>query len=191
MAVKILHSSDTKVIEKCHNRFEHSPDFSRMRNYKYIPVFIYQPQFKMGGVMNPFLLPKSSKFLGKSHSMINRYVLHETEDNAYYIAMNSPNKETLGMMDANFLGGEVYAVTPEALLNLDYILSNHDIFRREERSFVLVDQDTPFKGEDGKKRHPIIKCWVYLGVPSYWAKHKLSKRPIVNNYVHNKYFWVS
>lgn len=137
-----------------------SPDFSKLSFEDYVPVFVYGT-LKSGGLRNDVL--DGCPYLGEARTATSTFILKDFEGN-FPVAFSAldPRKNT----DAKYIYGEVYAVPPRVLLELDMIESNGSMYQREEKFMFLMEQS--YSTRHGSAR-PSIKAWMYLGVKDFWS----------------------
>ena len=180
------------IIKRLEERGECSPDFDELKFYKYVPVFLYHRFLTKTGINNKDLLPDESKYLGQAYSCAGLYQLKANHDRSLTVAFNAAPQivqaPAAHSLIANHLLGEVYALTPRAILNVDKILDNGKIFQRFPRSFTLFEQQMPLKD---KIQHPALKCFVYLGVEKYWEHQNMYKQAVAKDYSIDKWHWVN
>lgn len=153
-----------KTIDKLTARGKYTPDFAKLRLFDNILVFVYD-ELKQNGDANKYL--KDSPFLGEARTSHNHFVMKSAPRGP--VVFNNSKTEKRG-----FVRGECYAVSPETLLDLDYVMSNQHVFRREEKYIFLMDQE--YKTKNGQRR-PSVKAWTYLGVPEFWMQQSLLQAP--------------
>ena len=195
--------TDPMLVDRLIDRGKYTPDFAKLRKYKFIPVFINHPQLLQKGSANDILLRSESQYLGKAYSATDGYELYELGlgQPRDTIAVPSDggkaaNKNNQNGLYGSYLWGEVYALTPRAVLNVDRFLKNTENIFRRQAQFFMTEQDSPFK--DGAR--PSLKCAVYLGNENWLMRNeyfttyrgvKASKRPIQKDFRYNKYMWVN
>ncbi len=138
--------------------------------------------------MNYILLPKESKYLGKGYSMTGEYIVKETKEGIKRtVVLKGTVKRPKDPLDGCHLYGEVYALTPVAILNLDRYLDNEYKYSREKRSFILRDQESPFKDNVS----PMMMCQVHIGYADYWDSLDLWKKSVLQSSNLNKWIWAN
>jgi len=181
-----------EVISMLQERGRHTPDFNDLRRYEYIPVFIYDSELMQctKGKSNWLLGFHHSYYLGKAYTVTDKYILKQAGDiKVRNVAFDSKLDATNPMSHKakNYIRGEVYALHPRSLLNVDYYLGNNRMFRREQRSFFMADQDSPFRDD----AWPTFRCYIHMGIPEYWNNFKMEKRPVINEAnFKGRYVWV-
>ncbi len=153
------------IIEELFQREATSPDFYKLRQYDWIPVFIYD-NMKREGTMNKQL--QGAKYLGEAHTATNRYYMEQTHHARNTILFPEDNPKSLRKAKVK---GELYALPPEALLSIDKYQQNGYMYTRELRNFFLEDQSYTLQNK--KLRTPSIRAWVYFGNETYWKKLSL------------------
>jgi hypothetical protein len=113
--------------------------------------------------------------------------MRETNDVAHVGAFDHTGPE--GHLKGNLIG-EVYAVSPETMLDIDVYYENGVCYNRFQRQFFLADQETPFKPKDGTNIIGIAqKCWVYLANPTFWDSRATRLRAKLYNNRFHKQVW--
>lgn len=146
----------TSELLKRRNSF--TPDFLELKLKDRIPVFTYGT-LRVG--QKRFSTLEDQVYLGEAYSATQNYEMVNSEMD-FPVALNSEFQSVKGAS----IFGEVFLVKPEIILELDLIESNGEMYKREERWFYLLDQQT-------KKRNirPSMKCWVYMGVRDFWKSY--------------------
>jgi hypothetical protein len=177
------------IVETIASRQDYSPDFKDMRLYKYIPVFIYHKRLMKGGQDNSILLPTESKYLGEAYTCTDRYIIRVTDSSLFSAAFNSTEvyANANAKFNKNHVKGEVYALSPRALLNVDKFLENSFMFQREYRNIFLIDQESPIKSSF----IPSLRTMMYIARESYWQHFSMNKAPAHNDYRINKWCWMN
>ena len=153
---------DKSIIDKLWSREERTPDFSTLRMYDYIPVFIYD-NMKIGCLNEDMI--RGSKFLGNAHTATEAYCLEETMPGRNTLCFKDDNVKSLKRAKVR---GEMFGIPPEVILDLDRFLLNGTIYERTLRTFFLEDQAYVIR--NGKERIPSLRAWIYLAIPKYWEK---------------------
>jgi hypothetical protein len=175
------------IIKSLEARGDFTEDFAKIRDYQYHLVFIYDFQMKRTGANNELLSQGHAKYLGDAYSSSFHYYLKETKDVGHTAAFDSVTPDV--SMKAH-LWGDVYACSPELMLDLDVYYENGLTYERTQRQFFLVDQELPFKSE--KKITGLAqKCWVYLGCQQHWQNRDFRLRSRAHNPTVNKQLWMS
>lgn len=155
------------IIDELLMRKRFSPDFGNVRNREDILLFVYD-EFQRQGSMNPVL--SESKFLGQGRTAANNFQMKNGRHNVPVVLSNNSK----GDSNKGFIRGEVYAVPPETLLQVDKMNSNTVRFRRQKKYIFLLDQE--YQTKKGNKR-PSVECFMYLGVPEFWENQTLWNAP--------------
>lgn len=150
------------IVDKLWDREERTPDFSALRMYNYIPLFIYD-NMKISCLNSDML--KGSQFLGDAHTATEGYCLEETMPGRNTICFKDDNIKSLKRAK---IRGEMFGAPPEIFLELDRFLLNGTMYERVLKTFFLEDQ--AYIVQKDKRRIPSLRAWIYLGVPKYWEK---------------------
>lgn len=175
------------IIKKLEARGEYTDDFHIIRRHKHVPVFIYQQELLRNGKHSDILIPSKSKWLGEAYSSLPHFDLFDIGDQMPRRTMAFTSTAANGnLLKGTCLKGEMFALCPEAVLNLDRYMQNTEESDRVEKTFTLTQQQTPFK--DGQ--YPTIKAWVYLGHLPFFDKIKMVKRSTMKDYTLNKWYFI-
>lgn len=150
-----------EIIEELLNRERYTPDFSKLRLYENIPVFVYD-QLRRNGTVN--FLMRESKYLGCAVTSHDFYTM---KGYAQPVVLEEPKKSS---PLRGRIKGEVYAVPPETILVLDKQKFNGRMNYRKMVTVFLNEQT--YVTKQGKK-HPSIKAWMYLDNPIQWNFQQL------------------
>lgn len=145
-------------ISELQHRLDYSPDFGELRMYKSIPLFVYD-DFKKGHRGNEYFIGRA-KYLGRGRTCTNRYRMKLFQKENVPILFDDESALS------GFTVGEVYAVTPEVMLDVDQELAQGMCMKRTQRNIFLLDQESPVRSK--KNFYPSLKCHVYLGIEEYW-----------------------
>lgn len=143
----------SEILEK--RSTDWTTDWLKLKYKRLHLVFVYG-SLKHGQRNHDVL--KDSLFLGDAHTAQENYEMYNTTN--FYPVVFQAGKDD-DKKRRNRIRGEVYAVTPTKMLELDQIEGNGYIFERKERMVVLTDQTYP---TTTGKHHPIPQAWIYLGV---------------------------
>ena len=155
--------SEPSFISELIERKRYTPDFKNIRLHEDNLVFVYD-EFQKGGAYNRNL--SEGKYLGKGKTAYNQYQMKLTT-----VHPSSPVVFLHNVVNPGFIRGEVYAVPPETIQILDRLNRNGQVFSRTEKSIFLLDQTyTTKKGP----KSPSVKCWMYIGIRSFWEDKKLN-----------------
>lgn len=145
-------------IKELQRRLDFTPDFPELRKYKSIPLFVYD-DFKIGHLGNQMFVERA-KYLGKGRTATNRYRMKMFEKENIPVLFEDDSQ------GSGFAMGEVYAIEPEVLLDIDEHVVQGICMQRITRNVFLLDQETPFRSRGNF--HPSLKCYMYLGRSDYW-----------------------
>ena len=156
------------IVDELLLRKKYTPDFGELRLYENILVFVYD-ELKVDGFQSSIL--SESKFLGEARTMHNSFLMKSSSTNPVVFVNNKPKDINKG-----YIRGEVYAVPPETLLQLDKAKFNGFLYRRQKKYIFLMDQE--YQTKQGNKR-PSVEAFMYLGIPEYWESYKLFNAPAI------------
>jgi gamma-glutamylcyclotransferase (GGCT)/AIG2-like uncharacterized protein YtfP len=142
-------------------RNSYTPDFLDRKLEKHIPVFVYGT-LKSGFDNHKFL--DGSQALGEAYTTTTSYVMEKCDSGAFPVVYALKSAHPTGQR----IYGEVYLVSARHLLNVDVLEKNGQMYQRELRFVHLLEQS--FKTKNGSMR-PSLKCWIYLGLESFWVHH--------------------
>ena len=146
-------SKMNNIIEILQDRKKFSPDFGKQRLLSNILIFVYD-SMKKGGQSDTIL--KDTTFLGLARTTLPNYLMN-IYGNHRPVVMDHNRKEFGG-----YIRGEVYAISPLHLLEIDKAKLNGFVFKRQQRSIQLLDQSYPSKKGPV---HPCVQAWIYFGIP--------------------------
>ncbi len=175
-SVSSINYNQPEVIKRCKARGKYSPDFGTIRYHPLSLVFMYDRDLKQKGLEHKVIFRNDkSRYLGEAFSATATYSLKESFDTKYCLAFKA-NEMT--MKNKAHLIGEIYAVPPEVMLDLDAYHQNGNHYLREFRNVFMMDQPLPV---NGKLKYMTQRCWFYLGVEETWKNCQLRQRPICKN----------
>jgi len=160
-----------KIIEELEQRGRHTPDFRDHRLKEDILVFVYCNYMHRGYYHHFF---RDFKYLGVARTASNLYVM---KNDLYEPVVFDVAKNYNGLK--GFVKGEVYAIPPEALLMLDKVKNNREVFLRRERTVFLMEQY--YKSKEGQKC-PTVKAQMYLGSSSFWNNKGLTTSAVLHSH---------
>lgn len=150
------------IIDDLKRREKYTPDFSLLKKFEYLPVFLYD-EFRRYKEKDFILKNLGAKYLGEGKTATNTFIMKNLE---YPIVFhNNPSSFLSG-----FIRGDVYALSPKAVLALDKYKLNGYAFKRESRNIQLIDQTAKIKSVD---KSPILQCFMYIGDPVWWKDFDL------------------
>lgn len=161
--IGVIGMSANIVNGKLKERGELTPDFFHIRKFNRVLVFVYDELMKNGNLSDAI---KEGEFLGKSKTHSENFVLKTFGDDFPVIFT-----ENAGSFDAGCIKGEVYAVSPETLLRLDYVKGNNSLCKRVQKPVCLIEQESPLKS----KQEIVVQAYLYLGDPEYYSHMSLRK----------------
>ena len=174
-------NTSVKIVSELQRREKFTPDFKKLKQFDNILVFVYD-DLKFGGSQDTVL--SESAYLGEATSAHDMYSLK-----GYRLPVLL-NNNVRSSPSRGKIKGELYAVPPETILQLDKLKRNGVLFKREQRTFFLIDQK--YKTKKGVQV-PSVKAWVYMGIPEVWKNDYL---PIMAQFSHvgnkdRKFFYYS
>lgn len=153
---------DPVILSSLRSRLEYSPDFRDFTYENYIPVFLYN-YLQTGNAENMSVL-ENSPFLGVGKTIHSGFVMKNT---VFPVVFEDRNKTS---SVNGHIHGEVYLVTPEVLLNIDYVLKNTKLTERKKIQIICMDQKIKTKKDTFNATLP---CWTYFGKVSYWEHQQI------------------
>lgn len=155
-------NSSTSIIKELKRREERTPDFNLFKRDSFCLLFVYD-EMKRGGELSFYL--KDDIYLGEAKTHTDMYCLRNFEDE-YPIVLDETDKVAY---KRGFIKGEIYAVRPEKILYLDAFRDNRGMCLRTRRSFLLEEQQSPFKTDS----RVFNQAWIYIGNPEWWKNFQL------------------
>ncbi len=140
------------ITDELKERAKWTPDFAALKQKKHHAVFVYGAA-KAGGRCHPLLADGTP--LGDAYSAQPTFVMKSLGGSHPLLCIATPGQENLQAR----VYGEVYIVSAEDIMNLDYLEQNGVCMQRTDRFFWLLDQS--YKTKTGKGR-PALRCWVYV-----------------------------
>lgn len=152
------------IIDKLEERGKYCPDFGTLRKYEYHLLFVYD-SLKVYQDLNYYLKSfENVKYLGEGRTHTNSYIVKKYGDDDV-IAFD--DFDPFSNIKAKIIG-DVFAVPPEVLLELD-ILKEHTILtNRKKRSVLLKDQFVGLRSI----QNPFVQAHIYLGIKDIWSLEK-------------------
>jgi gamma-glutamylcyclotransferase (GGCT)/AIG2-like uncharacterized protein YtfP len=134
------------------DRGYYSPDLPTLNRYTHHDVFIYGSNKKNMG--RPWLVRKGTP-LGVGYTLSDKFVMYsETRDNPEAVILPSGTPSLCASVY-----GELYRITTEQLLRLDFNMSNRSQFMRIKQT-IRVKRGNQYVN---------YMCWIYVGNRSYWG----------------------
>lgn len=165
------------IISDLINRIDTTPDITKLRHYKYIPLAVYD-DLRGSFDFAPKLFEKS-EFLGDGFSSTDSYKMY-TDANGQAIAFT----RNQGFNNAHGwykIKVNIWACPPEVILALDKYYYNNNRMFRKKCNYFLTEQvvKTTIKG---KVLHPSLSCYTYLGLPEYYKNRELKAKNALTTY---------
>ena len=176
------------ILERLASRQEYTPDFPRLRLQDHVLVFNYFKEFKLGRELINLLYPKESAYLGKAYTAMDNYVMKELQSNSETRVLfknDVVSPTNFSPLFKSHVKGELYALTPEALLNMDRVIGNNHRFYREEKFVVPKEQSPVFKHQV----RTTVKVYMYFGVEKFWENYPMIKSHNSKDTELNKWMW--
>lgn len=151
-------------------RKKRTPDLERLKYFENVLVFVYGTLQR--GHENYRILAENSKYLGIGHTVLKSFSMHDTL-NGFPMVFQENTPEFQG-----FIRGEVWAVSPDTLAQIDRLEDNGGYYKRQKTFVCLDEQVVPSKD----MMHPVVDCQIYLGV----TRHEVYKR--MNRYFSKNHF---
>lgn len=158
MSVRIINESTLGIVDKLKERSKWTPDFSKLRWFPEIPIFVYD-SLRIGGNDNETFL-NGSKFSGKAHSVTPHFSLNMRND--VPVCFHEPDE----CLFRAHVRGELFVVSVEHIHALDRSLLNGH--RYERIPFKVFLEDINPKGAGRMNQTPWVNAFVYLGIRKYW-----------------------
>lgn len=152
------HERIKTFLDTLSKRGQHTPDAAKIRLQDNILLFVYD-NLMLGGTDNSYL--RGFPYLGKAKSVTDNFVV-KYSDQKSVIAFNTTHKDEKG----GYICGEVYAVKPNTIFELDELKDNGGYFIRIEKHLVLTGQF--YNGKDKQIKHPVLPCTMYVGNRKKW-----------------------
>lgn len=144
-------SDSPKIIEKLKEREKYSPDYHSFRSFEYVALFVYD-EFKREGDLFD-VISEDLIFLGQGRTASDQYCLKKYGDKPVLFS------ERDNPLRKGYIDGQIFAVRPEAILKMDILHKNGEMFNRHKRHFLMRDQKSPLK----VNAKPYLDCYYYAG----------------------------
>lgn len=155
-----------------------TPDWFDLKRREWIPLFVYGNHMST----QPFgAMLDRSKYLGIGMSTVGGFLMFVQDG---LIPQPVVRRSATTNMYGSKLKGEVYAVRPELILQIDRQLENGNLFERKSTWVTLKDQT--YRTKDGPK-NPALECFIYMGGEA-WSGRPL-KRIIQENVNGERYYF--
>lgn len=146
---------DVDIVGTLLDRARYTPDYSKLRRYENLAVFVYNDL--MGDLAHSSVL-SGAQYLGVGRTATGEFLMRNKSDPVVF----RPDK---GSKYKGHVVGEVFAIKPQVIFELDHYHMNTIKFYREEIPIFLKDQS--YATSKGTK-NPSLRCLMYLGVKSHW-----------------------
>lgn len=177
---KIDYNQTSNVtIELLERNNENTKDFLELKSQEFVPVLIYD-DMKIGGCMSSVLDRDGVFWLGEARSAIPNNLLYLSEHGQPVAFKLDKSNQSSG-----FIFGDIFAVIPEVILEIDRVNRNNFSMHRSKQYACLLDQEYTTKG--GKKR-PIIPVWMYHGDEEFWSDREMTLGAY-KDFDDKKWFW--
>lgn len=171
-------------------RGQTTPDLGNLRQHDHILVFNYIWKFRPDQEFAKTLEPKASAYLGKAYTIMDSFVIKETYAgsvlDAERVALRVDFKPpVVSYPHKPHIKGELYALTPEAVMNMDKILGNNFKYFRKSTYVVPLEQESKFKSGI----RSAVKAYIYFGIPEYWENYTLRRGASMKDQKLEKWMW--
>ena len=139
-------------------------------------VFVYGTLKK--GHRNHESFLGDAELVGCGYTKIAMYRMQLVNTNRPYPVATIASRYEQQTDKAAKIYGEIYAVDPIHIRDLDLLENNGEMFLRTS---VYVDAATP--NNAGEVTHEIMRCFTYIGLHSFWESNKglLSDLPMLHS----------
>lgn len=151
-------------------RTRKTPDFSALRFFKRIPLFVYGTAMKDGENNN---LLKGAEYYGKAHTISPSYQMKYNKH--FPVVFDAQHNKSIPQTQHHRIRGELYGVTVEHLHLVDVLESNTLMFNRVKTRVLLENQDR----QSGLKFFagmPFCETFMYVANTAYWDGVELDLR---------------
>src|SRR5690606_37162820 len=138
--VEVAHQDLEYLDQIGKRRSSRTPDYLTLKFQEYHPIFVYG-NLKSGGPYSCLL--KDAIYLGEGLTANISYDLQYYEGMIRQPVLRRINPNAL---TAARVMGEVYAVTPEQILEIDFSIENTEVFKRDHVFIRMLDQTYKSKG---------------------------------------------
>jgi gamma-glutamylcyclotransferase (GGCT)/AIG2-like uncharacterized protein YtfP len=163
-------SSDRGILRRLKHRNFVTPDMSKLKLVKSIPLFVYGTDMKNG---NDHGVLEGAKYLGKGHTLSKKFWMKQTTINPIVF-----DSVTEGHKDNRQVRGEVYEVQVEHIHLLDVMHRNMISTRRTSRNIVFEDCNPTNGRLHQLKGFSVVNCFMYVGSKHYWKDYELRHRMV-------------
>lgn len=140
-----------------------TPDLGRLKYFENTLVFVYGTLQR--GHENYKILADSSRYLGIGHTVLKNFSMYDTL-NGFPMVFPENTLEFQG-----YIKGEVWAVSPDTLAQIDRLENNGEYYRRQKTFVCLDEQIVPSKDN----MHPVVDCQIYLGMNKMAIYQKMQR----------------
>lgn len=145
-------------------RDSHTPDWLKIKLQEFVPLFVYD-SLKIGGFDHEFLERTDVFYLGEARTCIPCFMMKKSE-NGLPVGQKLPKSTA----ESGYIFGDVFAVNPMVILELDRLYMNTDSFDRTREMIFMMDQS--YKTNNGPAR-PSVKAYTYLMNEVFWKDMEL------------------
>lgn len=167
MSARVVTAASLNILERLKERTKYTPDFSTLRWFPEIPLFVYD-SLRLGGDDHESVM-NGSKFCGKAHSVTPHFSLSRKTD--IPVCFNETNE----CIWRSHVRGELFVVSIEHIHTLDVILMNGFKYKRIPFKVFLEDQSPV--GAPKIEQIPWVNAFIYLGIKEYWKVKELIRLP--------------
>lgn len=159
MVDSVAKDDDEPTCDEITERSIYCEDYLSLQRTAPNLVFVYGTLKK--GFWNHTIL-EDSPFLGVAKSCEPSWdITLSSPSGGFPIAWRKPVSHLTSR-----LMGEVYGCDARVMANLDRLEGEGHMYKREKHWFNLLDQKVQYP--DGKVAHPVVNCWIYVGVQKFW-----------------------
>jgi gamma-glutamylcyclotransferase (GGCT)/AIG2-like uncharacterized protein YtfP len=149
-----------------------TPDFSTLKKFKSIPLFVYGTEMT-DGTDNGLL--SGARYLGRAHTLSSKFWMKQTTISPIIFDSLHENHK-----DNRKVRGEIYEVRVEHIHLLDVFHRNTIATKRTCRNVILEDCRP-----SGARLVPLTdlaiqNCHVYIGKKNYWKDYELQHRMVTS-----------
>lgn len=156
--IRMLYDFNEKIVPVLSERRKYSPDIPELRQYKHHAVLVYDSH-KQGGVLHKQLA--GAKYLGMGHTVRSGY---EMKTNGFMpVIFERPVAE----YTSHSVRGEVYLVSTEHLIVLDYHFQQGEMMARRKDQ-VYVEEQYKENYTNLYTERPWISAFIYVGIHKSW-----------------------
>lgn len=169
------------VVRECQKRLSFTPDYGELVRRENVLLFVYD-DFMRNHSKNVLLFKKNAKYLGLGRTTTPYFRMRCIDKDNIPIAFDCLGKSNQPLQA--HIQGEVYAVKPEVITEIDEYFGNQVTVHRKTRSVTLIDQY-----HDNVAKFPRVSCFMYLGDEEYWSSMTTIPNHIIRSNVTQKSYY--